>query len=137
MDSLLDTNVISQRIKETPHDGAVRWLSRTQASELYLSVISLAEIRFGIEEMDAGRKRRNLEHWLEQDVRRGFAGRILSVDDRIAEEAGRMTSMAKKDGTKPGLADMMIAATARVHGLRVVTLNRKHFEGLGVELVEF
>lgn len=115
----------------------VRWLSQAGSSELYISVISLAEIRFGIEEMDPGRKRQNFEYWLEQDLRRGFAGRVFIVDERIAEEAGRLTSIGKKAGAWPELADALIAATARVHGLKVATLNRKHFEPLGVELVEF
>ena len=136
MDSLLDTNIISQRTKATPNEGVVRWLSQARSSEMYLSVISLAEIRFGIEEMDPGRKRQNLEYWLEQDVRQGFAGRVLDVDERIAEEAGRLTSIGKKVGARPAFADALIAATARVHGLRLVTLNQKHFEGLNVELVE-
>ena len=136
MDSLLDTNIISQRTEATPNEGVVRWLSQARSSEMYLSVISLAEIRFGIEEMDPGRKRQNLEYWLEQDVRQGFVGRVLLVDERIAEEAGRLTSIGKKAGAKPGLADALIAATARVHGLQLVTLNWQHFEGLGVELVE-
>jgi predicted nucleic acid-binding protein len=104
---------------------------------MYLSVISLAEIRFGIEEMDPGRKRRNLEYWLEQDVRQGFAGRVLIVDERIAEEAGRLTSIGQEVGARPDFADALIAATSRIHGLKLATLNRKHFERLGVELVEF
>ena len=100
-------------------------------------MISLAEIAFGIEEMDPGKKRQNLEAWLTSDIKRGFAGRILGVDERVAEEAGRLTSKAKRIGAKPQFADVLIAATATVHGLRVATLNRKHFEGLGLELVEF
>jgi predicted nucleic acid-binding protein len=103
---------------------------------MYLSVISLAEIRFGVEEMDQGRKRQNIERWLEQDLRQGFAGRILVVDDRIAEEAGRLTSIGKKVGARPDFADALIAATARVHGLRLATLNWVHFKDLGVELVK-
>ena len=137
MNSLLDTNVISQRTKATPDAGAARWLSLTPSSEMYLSVISLAEIRFGIEELDPGRKRQNLEYWLEQDVRQGFEGRFFLVDERIAEEAGRITSMGKKAGAWPEYADALIAATARVHGLKLATLNRVHFKDLGVELVEF
>jgi predicted nucleic acid-binding protein len=104
---------------------------------MYLSVISLAEIRFGIEELDPGRKRQNLEHWLEHDLRAGFSGRVLDVDGRVAEEAGRLTSVGKKVGATPQFADALIAATALVHGLKLMTLNWKHFEGLGVELVEF
>ncbi len=137
MNSLLDTNVISQRIKSKPDASVVRWLSQARSSDLYLCAISLGEIRFGIEEMPRGRKRENFEYWLTRDLREGFAGRILAVDERIAEEAGRLTSMGKKAGAKPELADALIAATARVHGLKVATLNRKHFERLGVELVEF
>jgi len=137
LNSLLDTNVISQRTQATPDAGAARWLSRTPSSEMYLSVISLAEIRFGIEELDPGRKRQNLEDWLEHDLRQGFAGRFILVDERIAEEAGRITSMGKKAGAWPEYADALIAATARVHGLQVATLNWAHFKDLGVELVEF
>jgi predicted nucleic acid-binding protein len=137
LDSLLDTNVISQRTKSTPNASVVAWLSQSRVSELYLSAISLSEIRFGIEEMQPGRKRANFEHWLTHDLRQGFAGRVLTVDERIAEEAGRLTSMGKKAGAKPELADALIAATARVHGLRLATLNRRHFEWLGVKLVKF
>jgi predicted nucleic acid-binding protein len=137
LDSLLDTNIISQRTKTIPNEGVVRWLSRMPSSELYLSAISLAEVRFGIEELDPGRKRQHFEHWLEHDVRQGFAGRVLLVDERIAEEAGRLTSIGKKAGARPGFADALIAATARVHGLKLATLNWAHFKDLGVELVEF
>jgi predicted nucleic acid-binding protein len=137
LDSLLDTNVVSQRIKAIPNASVVEWLSQVRPSELYISAISFAEVRFGIEEMPEGRKRANFEHWLALDLRQGFAGRVLVVDERIAEEAGRLTSIGKKDGAKPQFADALIAATARVHGLRLATLNRKHFEWMGVELVEF
>lgn len=137
MGNLLDTNVLSQWTKLKPDAGAVRWLRQVRPSELFVSVISLAEIRYGIEEMPAGRKRRSFEHWLANDIRQGFAGRILLVDERVAEEAGRLTSLAKKAGAKPDFADALIAATARIHGLRVATLNYKHFERLDVELVKF
>jgi predicted nucleic acid-binding protein len=113
------------------------WLSATRSTALYLSAISLAEIRFGIEEMDPGRKRSNFEHWLENDLRQNFAERILIVDESIAEEAGRLTSIGKNDGARPQFADALIAATARVHGLGLATLNHKNFENLGVELVKF
>jgi predicted nucleic acid-binding protein len=137
LDSLLDTNVVSQSTKLIPDPRVVAWLAAIRSAELYLSAISLAEIRFGIQEMDPGRKRSNFEHWLELDLRQSFAGRILAVDERIAEEAGRLASIGKKDGARPQLADALIAATARMHGLRLATLNHRHFENLGVELVKF
>ena len=113
------------------------WMVRIDPADLYLSAVSLAEIRFGIEEMNPGRKRDRFEFWLDTDLRRGFSARILMVDAVVAEEAGRLISVAKNKGAKPELADALIAATARIHGLRIATLNRKHFEKLGVELVKF
>ncbi len=137
MGSLLDTDVISQRVKAAPDARVLRWLSRIEEAEMFLSVISLLEIRKGVESMPHGRKRQNLDTWLKIDLRRSFPGRILSVDDQIAEEAGLILSSRKQAGAEPQIADALIAATAKVHGLKVATLNRKHFERLGVELVEF
>jgi predicted nucleic acid-binding protein len=137
LDSLLDTNVVSQRIKVIPDARVAAWLSQIPSSELYLSAISLSEIRFGIEELPNGRRRANLENWLAHELRQGFYRHVLPVDERIAEEAGRLTSIGKQVGARPGLADALIAATARVHGLKLATLNWVHFKDLGVELVKF
>jgi predicted nucleic acid-binding protein len=132
---LLDTDVVSQQTKLKPHEGVVRWLSSLRADEMYLSVVSLTEIRFGIEEMPKGRKRDNFERWLEHDLPKIFAGRILAVSAEIAEEGGRMLSLSKKLGRKPDVADALIAATALVHKLSLATLNRNDFEKLPIEMV--
>ncbi len=137
MDNLLDTNIVSQWTKIAPDARVIAWLSQLQPTELYLSAVTFSEVRFGIEEMPSGRKRRNFETWLEHDLRQGFAGRILAVDDRIAEEAGRLTSITKKAGAKPELADALIAATAIVHGMRLATLNFSHFKHFNLDLVKF
>ncbi len=137
MGNLLDTDVISQRIKANPDARVVQWLSKVQESELCVSAISFLEIRTGIERMPRGRKRQNLELWLSTDLPRSFAGRILSVDAVVADACGRMLVVSEESGHTPGLADALIASTAKVHGLRIATLNRRHFERLGVELVEF
>jgi predicted nucleic acid-binding protein len=134
--SLLDTNVISQLTKLTPHEGVHGWLQTVETSSLYLSVVSFTEIRFGIEQMDKGRKRDNFEVWLTSDLREMFLGRIIPVDDRIAEEAGRLIGLATRAGARPELADALIAASARVLGLQLATLNHKHFEKLDVDLVD-
>jgi predicted nucleic acid-binding protein len=78
-----------------------------------------------------------VEAWLEEDLLRGFADRILAVDAVVADFCGRLIVEAIGQGHTPGLGDVLIAATARVHGLQVATLNRQHFERLGVELVKF
>ena len=105
--------------------------------DLFLSAITLTEIRFGIEEMPPGLRRSNLTQWLTQDLQHGFAGRIIPVDERVAQEAGRLISLGKRNGAKPELADALIAATARVHSLKLATLNTTHFEPLDVDLVKW
>ena len=77
-----------------------------------------------------------LEAWLEEDVRISYAGRILPITEEIASLGGRLIAERRKASETPGSNDCLLAATARVHGLSVATLNRKHFERLGVELVE-
>jgi toxin FitB len=134
---LLDTDVLSQRIKMQPVAEVVAWLRSVPEDEIGLSAITIQEVRTGAELMPAGQKRRAVEAWLEQDLLRGFADRILAVDASVADFCGRLIVEAIGQGHPPGLGDALIAATAKVHRLKVATLNRKHFKRLGVELVEF
>jgi predicted nucleic acid-binding protein len=134
---LLDTNVISQLTKARPNEAAMRWLGMVKPLQLHLSVITLTEIRYGTESMQKGRKRTDFEHWLDENLPRMFPARILHVNERVADEAGRLIAHAKKAATTPDLADILIAATAIVHGLEIATLNREHFEKLPVTLVVF
>jgi len=137
LSNLLDTSVLSQRIKPVPHGPAAAWLRRVEHSEQFVSVVTLWEIRYGIEMTPPGRKRQLYEDWLTKDIRGNYAQNFLPVDDRIAELAGKLIAQGKLAGAEPEPADALIAATARVHGLKVATLNRKHFVPLGVELVDF
>ena len=115
----------------------MRWMQEMAPQDLFISAITLTEIRFGIEEMPPGLRRSNLTQWLTQDLQHGFAGRIIPVDQRVAQEAGRLISVGKRKGAKPDLADALIAATARVHSLKLATLNTTHFQPLGVDLVKW
>jgi hypothetical protein len=134
---LLDTNVVSQRTKPQPHPQIAAWLSRTEEKDTFLSAITIQEVRFGLEDMDAGRKRDAIERWLESYLLVSFRERILPVDAAVADECGRLMFRAKQRKHMATLGDTLIAATAIVHGLAVATLNVKHFRSLGVELVEF
>jgi predicted nucleic acid-binding protein len=134
---LLDTDVISQVPKQRPHPRVMAWMLRIRADEMRLSAITIQEVRYGAEMMDAGRRRREVEAWLERDLLVGFAGRIIVVDAAVADECGRLIVAAKKQHHNPSLDDALIAATARVHGLKIATLNRKHFQKLDVGLVDF
>jgi predicted nucleic acid-binding protein len=137
LDSLLDTSVVSQRIKKSPDERVVRWLSAILRDEAFLSVVTLQELRTGIDLLPAGFKRRDLESWLVSDIHRGYEGRILPITEEITDVCGRLIARGKKAGATPEMNDALIAATAQVHHLQIATLNRKHFERLGVGLVEF
>ncbi len=137
MSFLLDTDVTSQVTKPRPDEGAMRWLSLADLSACYLSVITLFEISEGVSAMPAGKKQRGLDMWLRETLPEQFGRRILPVSAEIAIEAGRLMAGVQTAGFEVDAPDALIAATARVHGLSVVTLNRKHFERLAVPLVTF
>jgi predicted nucleic acid-binding protein len=134
---LLNTDVVSQLTKDVPNTRAHVWLRGAIGEDLYLSVISVEEMREGIEMMDPGRKKRRLDRWLVEEVLTEYRERILPSGVEIADLCGRSLAAEEKEGFHPDVSDAYIAATARVHGMLVATLNRKHFERVGVELVEF
>jgi len=134
---LLDTTVLSEYTKPKPHVGLRSWLSSTVPSSLFLSTITIFETRVGIELMPEGKRKRLLALWLEVDVPAVYRGRILAVDNAVADRAGRLVATARSKGWNDLEMDALIAATASVHGMKIVTLNRKHFERLGVDLVMF
>jgi predicted nucleic acid-binding protein len=134
---LLDTDVLSQRPKARPNATVMSWMRGIPAEALWISAITIEEVRFGVELLDPGRRRREIEAWLEQDILIGFRERIIPVDGIVADTCGRLVAKAKREKHNPDLADALIAATAVVHRLTIATLNRDHFERLGVELVEF
>lgn len=137
MASLLDTDVVSQWSKPTPDERVARWLGTVALEETYISVVTIQELRAGIERLPAGKKRSGLDAWLSGAVLVKYEARILTVTLEIADMCGRILGSKELAGFQPENTDAYIAATARVHGLKVATLNRKHFEKLGVELVDF
>ncbi len=129
--------MISQTAKERPQGLAIAWLGTVRMAETFLSAITFAELRRGIEKLPAGRKRRELDTWLRDEVVVEYEARIFPVDEVVADLAGKVSVEAERVGLNIDLADSLIAATARVHGSKLATLNRKHFEKLSVELAEF
>jgi toxin FitB len=134
---LVDTGVLSQIQKSRPDEAVMQWWFQQNATNLCLSAVVVHELRYGVELLPKGRKRDHLEAWLTQQVIPNFQGRILAIDAAVADLSGRILAATKKAGHAAEANDTLIAATARVHGLAVATLNRKRFERLGVELVEF
>jgi predicted nucleic acid-binding protein len=135
MNYLLDTNVVSEWIKPYPQPSVVEWIARVDEDRVFLSVASVAEIRRGIELLDAGRRREQLDTWLEDELLSRFDGRIIELDLAVANAWGHLMARAQKTGVGLGTMDAFFAATAMARGLTLVTRNVADFERLGVELL--
>lgn len=129
--------MISQLTKDQPHAGVIRWINEQEEVDLFLSVATLLEIRVGIELADKGKKRDLLERWLVDALPERFDDRIIPVERHVADLTGRIMARSRSEGWAMGSMDALIGATAMVNEMGLATLNRKHFEKLGVELVEF
>jgi predicted nucleic acid-binding protein len=124
---LLDTNVVSEWVKPRPNPGVVTWLAGAEEDQTFLSAVTLAELHYGAERIPDGRRRKQLEGWLRNDVPERFAGRILPIDERVAEAWGTLMARREAAGRPLGVVDGFIAATATVHGLTLVTRNTTDF----------
>ena len=127
MSFLLDTNVVSEWTKPRPNPGLMDWLSQVNEGEVFLSVVTVAELRYGIERLPQGRRRRELDRWLRSELPRRFEQRIILVDGPICDEWGRVTARLESPGRSIHAMDALIAATALVHGLTLVTRNAHDF----------
>ena len=128
---LLDTNVVSELRRPKPHPEVVRWVEDTPADQIFLSAVTIGEIQAGIE-ITRGQdpaKAEELESWL---VRVIGSHEVLSMDARFFREWGRI----KHRQSDTLIVDAMIAATARVRGMTVVTRNVDDFQALGVEAID-
>jgi predicted nucleic acid-binding protein len=132
---LLDTCVVSEPTKPRPAPTVTAWLSEVDPDDLYLSVLTLGELERGIERLADGRKKRGFRTWLER-VRAESMDRILAVDDSIATEWGRILAKAEKAGSPLPVIDALIAATAIVRGLTVVTRNTSDIARAGAAILD-
>jgi toxin FitB len=113
----------------------VAWLTEVDEDQVFLSVGSLAEIRRGVELMPLGKRRDQLFSWLSGDLPARFSGRLLGIDNQIAEAWGVVMARGHKAGINVGTFDALFAATAQVHGFTLVTRNIPDFLDLGVPLL--
>lgn len=126
MSFLLDTNVVSEWTKLRPNAGVMAWLAAADEDQVFLSVVTLAELRHGIELL-TGRRRVSLDEWLRHDLALRFEGRIIPIEPAIADEWGRLVALRETQGRPIGAMDALIAATAEVHSLTLVTRNNSDF----------
>ena len=131
---LLDTCVISETRAKKPDPAVIEWLSRQPPETLYLSAISIGEIKNGICMLGDTKKARALSEWL-NELQATFSPRILSVNATVAECWGEiLAANAKSGNTRPAI-DALIAATAKVDNLILVTRNIRDMDGMGVKLL--
>jgi hypothetical protein len=135
MSYLIDTNVISELRRKQPGPNVVAWVAARSTQSLFVSVLTLGEIRKGIETLDCSAdaaRRQALSDWLEVDLPMFFMGRILSVDLPVTQRWGHLQAQARRP--LPAI-DSLLAATALQHNLSLVTRNVRDFAGMGLNLI--
>lgn len=127
MNFLLDTNAVSEWVKPHPDPGLIAWMESVDEDRVFLSVISLAELSYGVERLPVGKRRKRLEDWLHGELPIRFENRILPIDNNVAEEWGKTVSRCEAAGRPMGAMGALLAATAQVHRLSLVTRNVSDF----------
>jgi toxin FitB len=129
---LLDTNVVSELVRPKPKRKVIRWFDTVPDEALHLSVLTLGEIRKGVEQLDESRRRERLRVWLEQDLVDWFGSRLLPVDVAVVDCWGRLLAQV---GRPVPAIDSLLAATALHHELRLVTRNVNDFDFHGLDII--
>jgi predicted nucleic acid-binding protein len=124
---LLDTSCISEAVRSRPDARVIRWLEAVNEELLYLSVLTLGEIRKGVACLPQSRRRTLLETWLTVELQARFSARILSIDAAIADRWGLLAATAKNRGKMLSTVDGLLAATAISHNLTIVSRNDTDF----------
>jgi predicted nucleic acid-binding protein len=132
---LLDTNVVSEPLKRSGDVGVLNWIDAQSIETLYLSAISLAELRFGIAALPPGKRRDFLQSSLEQRILPLFAGRVLSFDVPASTAYALLRARARVQGKAIATADGYIAAIAMANGLMVATRDTAPFEAAGLTVI--
>lgn len=131
----MDTNVPSELVRPQPEPKVKAWLTAQDLDALFMSAVSFGELRRGITLRASGKRRTELELWIETDLSMLLSGRILPLTRSIAERWGALEGQRQLAGRPLNVPDAQIAATALEHGLTLVTRNVKDFAGLGVDLL--
>ena len=132
---LLDTNCISEVVRTTPDPRLLAWMQSAAESLLYLSVLTVGEIRKGIAILPPSKRRTQLETWLEVELQTRFAGRILPIDTIVADRWGWLSAEAKRQGRPLAVVDGLLAATALRYGLTIVSRNVTDFTTVPVPVL--
>lgn len=135
MSFLLDTCVLSEFVKKTPRRQVVDWVDAQEESTLYLSVWTIGELEKGIAKLPATARKTKLTTWVRRDLPARFAGRIIPIDTRVATRWGTLAGESERRGAPLPVVDSLIATSALVHDLQVVTRNADDFTRCGVACI--
>ncbi|MBL9188300.1 MAG: type II toxin-antitoxin system VapC family toxin [Opitutaceae bacterium] len=136
MSFLIDTNVVSEPTRARPDARVMTWFAAQPDDMLFISALTLGELRRGILQLAEGKKRRELLRWLENEIEPGFSGRILGVDAEVARHWAEIQDRASRAGKSLPAMDSLFAATARAHDLTLVTRNTADFAAAGIPLID-
>ena len=134
MNYLLDTNILCEATRPHPDANAAAWLSARPALTLFVSLVSIAEIRKGILLLPEGKKRTKLGGWLESELLPAFASRVIPLGEAEMNEWAALQADAERKGHRLPVVDSLIAATARCHGLTLATRNIQDFCHCGISV---
>lgn len=133
---VLDTNVLSAVMRREPDAAVIAWLDRQPAESLWITTITVFEIRFGLELLDQGRRRRHLEEAFARALADDFDGRILPFDQAAAQEAGTLAARRRQSGQPVEFRDTQIAGIVTARRATLATRNIRHFQDLSITIVD-
>jgi len=134
MNYILDTNVVSELVAREADQKVVNWVDSIDSESVFLSVITIGELKKGIEKLPDSKRRKTLESWLEEDLLVRFRGRILPLDIPVLLTWGRLVASLEKEGKPLPAIDSLLAATAAQTGFTLVTRNTGHFDPAGISV---
>lgn len=133
---LLDTNVLSALMRREADPAVVAWLDSQPPESIWTTAITVFEIRFGIEILERGRRRKNLEDAFAKALEEDFEGRVLVFDQAAAEAAAAIAAEQRRAGRPVEIRDVEIAGIAAARKATLATRNTRHFEGTGIALID-
>lgn len=133
---LLDTNVLSALMRREPEAVVVQWLDAQPPESVWLPSITVFEVRFGLELLVEGRKKQRLEQAFAKALEEDFENRVVEFDQYAADAAGRIAAKSRKAGRPVEIRDVQIAGITRARRATLATHNVRHFENLGLDLVD-
>lgn len=133
---LLDTNVVSALMRRDPEAAVVSWLDNQPAESIWTTSITVFEVRTGLELLEPGRRRQQLEKTFEELLADELEGRVQSFDKAAAIAAGTIAAQRQSAGRSLGIRDVQIAGIATARRASLATRNTRHFDGLGIDLLD-